>query len=53
MVTLTPSGERLIVRAFPLWQRAQESLARALGQGKLQSLGTALGPVIQLAADQG
>jgi DNA-binding MarR family transcriptional regulator len=51
VITLTRSGERLIERAFPLWQQAQASIAQALGPRSLQSLGAALGPVIKLAEE--
>jgi DNA-binding MarR family transcriptional regulator len=51
VVALTRSGERLIERAYPLWQQAQASIAQALGPRSLQSLRTALTPVIKLAEE--
>jgi DNA-binding MarR family transcriptional regulator len=53
VITLTRSGERLIELAFPLWQQAQANIAQALGPGRLQSLRTALSPVIKLAEEDG
>jgi DNA-binding MarR family transcriptional regulator len=51
VIKLTRSGERLIERAFPLWQQAQASIAKALGPRNLQSLRTAISPVIKLAEE--
>ena len=51
VITLTRSGERLIELAFPLWQEAQASIAQALGPRSLQSLRTALSPVVELAEE--
>lgn len=51
VVTLTPSGERSIEAAYPLWEDAQRRIRDALGAGKMASLRAQLAEVVAVAPD--
>jgi DNA-binding MarR family transcriptional regulator len=52
VVFMTPSGERTLEAAFPLWERATKRVRAALGPDRLEELHARLGEIIAMAAPE-
>ncbi|HWP60044.1 MAG TPA: MarR family winged helix-turn-helix transcriptional regulator [Candidatus Acidoferrales bacterium] len=48
-ITVTPAGEEVLARAYPLWQGAQAKITKALGQKRLERLLADLAAVVEAA----
>src|SRR5215218_1495170 len=51
LVRVTPEGERALVDAYPLWQRAQEAVVTALGSDRYEALLGDTARTVSLATD--
>jgi len=48
IVTLTNTGEKMLVKAYPLWEHAQNKIVNGLNQRGLDALLTSLSDVVEL-----
>ncbi|OFX24869.1 MAG: hypothetical protein A2V77_17675 [Anaeromyxobacter sp. RBG_16_69_14] len=46
MIVLTRSGERMIERAFPAWERALEEARAAFGEKRIREVHAQLGRIV-------
>jgi DNA-binding MarR family transcriptional regulator len=48
---ITPEGERMLGKAYPLWERAQHEVAGALGEDRYEALLGDVARAISLVAE--
>jgi DNA-binding MarR family transcriptional regulator len=53
LMTLTPHGHEVLVKAYPCWQRAQREVAAAVGTPRLAQLLDGLGWFVERAGAKG
>ncbi len=52
LLKLTAKGEEMLVKAYPLWRRAQSQIVDGLGNEEWENVRNRLGQVVQIAGNR-